>query len=278
MTRIWTTRGFNGSKLWGLIVFSRVGRKKEFPTMRSCGAVSPVLTRSTHTCSGDESASLRASSCSETSTNCTVVRRGVSILVEARLHLLRRTEWADRDDACGIGREKTLDRQFAISARAEFLHAASRPGGTATSHLHRLALAQNPRRHCRRRIVCYPLDFYFMGTFLLFRRVWSRSLDCRGLLWIETGRPRDRRRRRHSHREQGPEELYHVDNRGRGFRRGVFFSRPISRDCRDRGRDWIAWRENSTAIFSRRKCASGGCRSCEQSRGLRQNVTASRAE
>src|SRR4029450_10818185 len=163
MTPIWTTRGFNGSKLSGLIVFSRVGRKKEFPTMRSCGAVSPVLTRSTHTCSGDESASLRASSCSATSTNCTVVRRGVSILVETRLHLLRRTEWADRDDACGIGREKTLDRQFAISARGEFLHAASRPGGTATRHLHRLALAQNPRRHCRRRPFRHSVNLHSLG-------------------------------------------------------------------------------------------------------------------
>src|SRR4030095_2862685 len=164
MTPIWTTRGFNGSKLSGLIVFSRVGRRKEFPTMRSCVAASPVLTRSTHTCSGDERDSIRTGSCLATSTNCTVVRRGVSILVETRLYLLRRTEWADRDDACGIGREKTLDRQFAISARAEFFHAASRPGGTATRHLHRLALAQNPRRHCRRRIVCYPIDLYFMGT------------------------------------------------------------------------------------------------------------------
>ena len=59
MTPIWTTRGFNGWKLWGLIVFSRVGGKKEFPTMRSCVAASPALTRSIHICSGDESDSVR---------------------------------------------------------------------------------------------------------------------------------------------------------------------------------------------------------------------------
>src|SRR4030095_2091198 len=164
MTPIWTTRGFNGSKLSGLIVFSRVGRKKELLTMRSYVAASPALTRSTHTCSGDESDSVRTSSCLATSTNCTVVRRGVSILVEARLHLLRRTEWPGRHDACGIGREKTLYRQFAISARAEFLHVASRPGGTSTRYLHRLAVAQNPRRHCRRRTFCHPVDLYSLGT------------------------------------------------------------------------------------------------------------------
>src|SRR4030095_10433520 len=164
MTPTWTTRGFNGWKRLGLIVFSRVGRKKAFRTMRSCVAASPALTHSTHTCSGDESDSVRTNSCSATSANCTVVRRGVSILVEARLHILRRTEWADRDDAYRVGREKTLDRQRTFSARAEFLHVASRPRSASTRHLHRLAVARNARRHCRRRTFCHPVDLYSFGT------------------------------------------------------------------------------------------------------------------
>src|SRR4029453_9948058 len=138
MTPIWTTRGFNGSKLSGLIVFSRVGRKKELLTMRSYVAASPALTRSTHTCSGDESDSVRTSSCPATSANCTVVRRGVSILAETRIHQFWWTERANRGDACRVRREEEMGRQRAIPPCVELLHVAPRPRSAATGNLYRL--------------------------------------------------------------------------------------------------------------------------------------------
>ena len=150
---------------------------------------------------------------------------GVSLLAETRLHLLWWTERPDRDDAHGVGREEKMDQRNAFSSRAEFLHAASRPGSATARHLHRLAFAQNARRHCCRRALCHSIHLYSLGAQLRLCRIRPRSVDRRDLLRIETGRARDCRRGCHSHREQGAQERRHVGNR-RSVRlsRSIFFT------------------------------------------------------
>jgi len=93
-----------------------------------------------------------------------------------------------------IGRDKTLDRQCPVSARAEFLHVASRAGSAATRHLHWLASAQNARRHRSRRSLCYSFDLYSLGAQLRLCRVWKYPLDRGPFLRTQTGCPCDCRR------------------------------------------------------------------------------------
>src|ERR671924_52248 len=106
------------------------------------------------------------------STSCAVIRRSVSILAEARIYFVRRADRADRDHANRTGRKEKMDQPVAISSRAELLHAASRSGSATARDLHRLALAQNPRRHRGRRIFCPPVDLRSLGAELHLRGVW----------------------------------------------------------------------------------------------------------
>ena len=59
---------------------------------------------------------------------------------------------------------------------------------------------RNLGRHRRRRAFVIPSIFILWALELHLCRLWSRSLDCRGFLWIETGRPRHCGRGCHSHR------------------------------------------------------------------------------
>src|SRR6266496_317353 len=106
-------------------------------TKSSC-ADSSALMGSTVFCNGyeicncDNSRPTRAADCSN-------IFRSTSILVEAWLHILRRTERADRDDARRVGREEKMGQQRAIPPCIEFLHVASGPRSAATGNLYRLA-------------------------------------------------------------------------------------------------------------------------------------------
>ena len=76
------------------------------------------------------------------------------VLVQAGLHQLWRAGGANCPHAPGTGGAQALDLGAALFACAQLLHAAARPRGAATGHLHRLADAQNPRRYGRRPAVC----------------------------------------------------------------------------------------------------------------------------
>src|SRR6516162_3188540 len=128
-----TTRGLSGSNALGSTAFSKVGAGKEFPIRRPCGADSNALTRFTLFFGGYESC--------EGSTSCAVVQRSISVLVEAGIHFIWRTNWPDRDHATRAGREEEVDQPVAFPARAELLHAVARARSAATRDLHWLAPA-----------------------------------------------------------------------------------------------------------------------------------------
>src|SRR5260221_10013213 len=64
--------------------------------------------------------------------------RSFSLLAQARLHQLRRTDRADRDHASGSRRTETLDLGEAFPARAQLLHGPAGTGSPAARHLYRL--------------------------------------------------------------------------------------------------------------------------------------------
>src|SRR6266404_1847413 len=120
-------KNLSGPSASGLIESSKAGREKDCPTRRFCGEAGNASTRSTHFCIGYESIRRHPrSTCNAGATSSALVWRSISILVEARIHLVRWTDRPDCDDARGGGREKTLDRQCPVSARPQFLHAAAR--------------------------------------------------------------------------------------------------------------------------------------------------------
>src|SRR5204863_297096 len=127
-------------------------------------------------------------------------------------------------------RKQTLDLQSPISARDKFLHVASRSGSAAACHLHRLAFAQDARRYCCRRALCYSFDLYSLGAQLHLCRVWKYPLDRCHLLRTETSGPCDCCRSRHSDRKQGTQERGHVVARLGCVRHNLFFPRPIPFD------------------------------------------------
>src|SRR5947209_5815171 len=102
---------------------------------------------SMHFCSGDEADFVTADSCPTTSTRRALVCGSIPFLVEARLHLVRRTDWPDRHHADRVGREEEMDQSIAFSARVKLLHAPAWTGGAATGDLYRLAFAQDLGRH-----------------------------------------------------------------------------------------------------------------------------------
>src|SRR3984893_5955073 len=78
----------------------------------------------------------RNARCRQTrSTSCADFWRSASILAEARLHLLRRTDRPDRHHANRAGRKKEMDQPIAFSSRVELLHASARTGGAAAGDL-----------------------------------------------------------------------------------------------------------------------------------------------
>src|SRR5437667_4770229 len=95
---------------------------------RFCVAVLNALMRSTHFCNGDEGYLATASNGRDIAPDePSDVSRGVSILAQARLHFIWRTDGANRHHANRAGREKEVDQPGASSSCAQFLHVASRP-------------------------------------------------------------------------------------------------------------------------------------------------------
>src|SRR5438093_13556972 len=106
-------------------------------TKSSC-ADSTVLMASTAFCNGYE---IRPRNRGRTaqSTCRAVILRSIPLLVEARLHLVRWTDWPDRHHADRVGREEEMDQSVTIFTRVELLHVASRSGSDPARDLHRLA-------------------------------------------------------------------------------------------------------------------------------------------
>src|ERR1700720_957028 len=168
MTPIWTTRNFSASNVSESIACSKVGQKRDCQMKRFCVAVSIASTRSTHSCSGDEDDE-DSTTRRTRSTCCTHLCRSVSILAEARIHFVWWPDRPDRDHANGARREEEMDQPVAISARVKLLHAAARSRSAAAGDLHRLALAPNLGRHCRRRIFCNSIDLCALDAELYLR-------------------------------------------------------------------------------------------------------------
>src|SRR6266853_4836712 len=232
--RISMTTNSSAQSASELIACLKVGRAREFPIRKFCGAGSSALTRSTHLFDEYERRWRHARPAFARwlrrggSTSCAVVWRSVSVLVEARVHFVWRTDWSDRDDARRTRREKTLDRQCQVSARAKFLHVAARPGSATACHLHRLAPAQDARRRLCRRSLCYSINLFSLGAQLRLCRVWKHSMDRGDLLRTETGGPCHCRRGGHPDWKQGAQERGHVVARLGCICRNLFFSRAIS--------------------------------------------------
>src|SRR5437762_3716517 len=68
-----------------------------------------------------------------------VILRSIPFLVEARLHLVRWTDWPDRHHADRVGREEEMDQSVTIFTRVELLHVASRSGSDPARDSHRVA-------------------------------------------------------------------------------------------------------------------------------------------
>src|ERR1700730_4894646 len=199
MTPIWTTRNFSVSNVSESIACSKVGQKRDCQMKRFCVAALTALTRSTHSCSGDEDDQDSATGCTRP-TSCAHVCGGVSILAEARIHFVWWPDRADRDHAKRAGREEKMDQSVAIFARAELLHAATRTRSHPTRNLHRLASAPNLGRHCRRRIFCNSVDLCALDAELHLRSVRQSAVDRRNFLRTQTGGHCDRFGRSHSPR------------------------------------------------------------------------------
>src|SRR6266446_2327229 len=128
------------------------------------------------------------------------LRRGVSLLAQARLRQLRRPGGADRDDAPGSGRAETLDLREEISARAQLLHGTAGAGGPAARHLYRLDDApdlgwSDIGRPFRAAVAVHP-DRADMGL----PRVRQRAARGRAVLRNQAGGDGDRLVRRVPHR------------------------------------------------------------------------------
>src|SRR5437660_237027 len=231
------TRDFSGSRPWESIASRRAGLKRDCPTKKSYVAVLTVSTHSTRFCSADE---FSANNSAANAAGCTVVWNCIPLLVEARIHQLWRTDRPNRDYADGAGRKEKMDQPIAISARAQLLHAAARPGSTTARHLRRLASSQNLGRHRRRRILCHTVDFYSLDVEFHLRRLRQRPVDRSDFLWTQTCRDCDRADGGHSHREKIAEERSHVGAGCARFHSDLFFQSAISRDRPQRWYRWIS--------------------------------------
>src|SRR5437667_1199486 len=214
-----------------------------------CVAVLNALMRSTRFCNGDEgqfttsysgqTRSIHHRTDSPWRTCCAIVCRSVSLLVEAWLHLLRRADRADRDHADGTSRKEKMDQPIEFPARAQLLHAATRPRSAATRDLHWLALAQNLGRHRRRIILRDPVHLCPLGAELHLCRVWQYPVDCGDFLRIEAGRHGDCRGRGHTYRAERAQKRSHVDARGSRLCRDFLFPCAVSDYHLERRHDWV---------------------------------------
>src|ERR1700736_4629447 len=229
MTPILTTRNFSVSNVSESIACSKVGQKRDCQMKRFCVAALIALTRSTDSCSGDEDDQDSATGCAR-STCCAHVCRSVSILAEARIHLVWRPDRPDRDHAKRAGREEKMDQSVALFARIELLHAPARSGSAATRDLHWLASAQDLGRNRRGLLLCSSLDLRALDTELHLCGVWKFAGDRRHFFPLKTGGDGDRSRRGDSHWPQGTQERSYVDAGCARFRGDLFSQSAISRD------------------------------------------------
>src|SRR5947208_8480319 len=120
--RISMTTNSSAQSASELIACLKVGRAREFPIRKFCGAGSSALTRFMHLFDEYErrwrparpafARWLRRGG----STSCAVVWRSVSVLVEARVHFVWRTDRPDRDLANRAGGVKKMAWRVTLSA------------------------------------------------------------------------------------------------------------------------------------------------------------------
>ena len=82
-----------------------------------------------------------------------------------------------------------------LSARTQLLHGVARARGATTGHLHRLADAQNARRHCGWCTVCVAIAVHADRFVLALHCVWPRHVGGWFVLRHQAGR--------HGHRGAG---------------------------------------------------------------------------
>src|SRR2546430_17520163 len=107
-------RDFSGSRPWESIASSRAGLKRDCPIKKFYVVALSALTRSTRFCSADE---FTADSCQPRSASCSLIRRSIQILAEARIYFVWRADRADRNYADGAGGKEGVDQSVAVFAR-----------------------------------------------------------------------------------------------------------------------------------------------------------------
>src|SRR5437773_10580654 len=113
--RISMTTNSNAQSASELIACLKVGRAREFPIRKFCGAGSSALTRFMHFFAGYERSWAHARPAFARWLRCggsrarAVVWRSGSVLAETRIHLLLRTDPADRDQAKRAGPAEKME-------------------------------------------------------------------------------------------------------------------------------------------------------------------------
>ena len=119
--------------------------------------------------------------------------RGDQGLVRHLAADLRRSGRPDRRHAAPPRRPEAVDRAAEVQPRAQLLHAAPGPGGTAARHLHGLAAQRHARRADRRRPLRAARSALAPGPVSRLRGVRLDGLRDRGLRGAGSGRHRHRR-------------------------------------------------------------------------------------
>ena len=128
------------------------------------------------------------------------------VLAQAGLRQLWWACGANCAHAPGAGGEPTLDFRATLFARPELLHAATRPRGTATGHLHRLVDAPHLGRRGGGRAVCAAFAVHPGGAVVGVCGLWRFAAGGGVVLRHQACGHRHRAARGIPHRLQGVEE------------------------------------------------------------------------
>ena len=181
-----------------------------------------------HSAAPDLEPPLAPPSRSRRRTGCRALWRRAALLAEAGLHQLWRPRRADCHHAHRTGRAPPLDQRAALPARAELLHAAARPRGAATGHLHRLAAASHVGRHRRRRAVRAALVVHSRRPELGLPALRRRAGGGRVVLWPEARGDGAGAACGPPHRHARAEEPLDVGHRRAGLRRHLCVRHTLS--------------------------------------------------
>src|SRR5262249_62389231 len=111
------TINFSGANALELIASSRVGRSRDWPIKKFCGAVSNASMRFTHFCSDDDQESEQQLRCRSDA----VVARSVSVFSLPWIRQHRRAGCADHDDVQPHGGKAPMALQRSLHQNHGFL-------------------------------------------------------------------------------------------------------------------------------------------------------------